>query len=131
MPPRIIRLGKRPQAGSYLLTKSDFPQTKEERKAGFWQIDGDSVYISCVGCGSALNISTHGIDRHTGVDLVKVGYNLEKHLNYGIVSPCVVCHRCGNHLFPFLEGYDSSRRSAVLDGNEERDDDYDGYDDDD
>lgn len=129
MPPRPLRsFNGRGLSGYYIFTKGAFPQTRKERIDGFWTKEGDSLYITCVGCGTVLNISGHGVRKFPGAMLL--GYILDKDINYGVLQTCAICDGCQNHIFAYLENYDDENRED--DGlNEDHGDDYDDRDDDD
>lgn len=129
MPPRTLRTSNgRDLTGFYIFTKGGFPQTRKERQDGFWTKEGNSVYITCVGCGTVLNISGHGVQKHHGTRLK--GYLVNKEINYGQVQSCTICNKCQNHIFAYLENYDDEDRE---DDGESYEDEYDDddYDDDD
>lgn len=129
MPPRPLRTSNgRDLTGFYIFAKGDFPQTRKERRDGFWTKEGNSIYITCIGCGSILNISGHGIHKYSGARLK--GYLLNKEINYGQAESCAICDECANHMFVYLENYDDEDRKD--DGENHEGDDYDDdYSDDD
>ena len=85
----------------YFLRPRSLSIGREERKAGFWQMertaDGvDHVYMSCYWCGAVNDFSDHEV----GSD--------------GFVFPCVVCRECERHEFVCLDEWSFGHRKEVI-----------------
>lgn len=109
---------------AYFFKKGEFPKDRTARRHGFWQLDGPSLYVSCISCGGIVNISDHKVTSTDGSKLTWLkGTNPAT--TYGITPECAIC-ACGTHLFMYLEDYDGGNREG--DGYEDNRDDYE-YDD--
>jgi hypothetical protein len=119
---------------AYFFKKGEFPKDRNERRHGFWQIDGPSLYVSCIACGGIVNISDHKITPSDGSKLTWLK-GINPAAVYGITPECAICpsRKCGSHLFMYLEDYDGGAREG--DGDDGSDDydegDYEREDDED